>query len=138
MVEEGSQTWRCQVLDKDLQCWQIAGVASFQSSPADLHELMAQVAAGQISPDSAANQVVRQIEEDVGSPAGQNGTAAEHLFQQLSASSGAHSTSAQKASSKTANGMLEVIPQAKLSTSLTLPKSLAAMLGARHLSLMPV
>lgn len=50
----------------------------------DLHDLLAQVAAGLVSPDTAAHQVVRQVGEDLGQQTTDNGTAADQLFEQLS------------------------------------------------------
>ena len=54
------------------------------SPTSDLHELMAQVAAGLIAPETAAYQVVRQVGEDLGTPnTQQQQSTADQLIHQL-------------------------------------------------------
>ena len=60
-----------------------AGEARAHAPTTDLHELMAQVAAGLIAPEIAAYQVVRQVGEDLGTSNVQQQSTAEQLIHHL-------------------------------------------------------
>ena len=60
-----------------------AGESTAHSPNSDLHELMAQVAAGLVAPETAAYQVVRQVGEDLGNAHTEQHSAADQLIHQL-------------------------------------------------------
>lgn len=71
------------------QITQCAGEPTAQGPTSDLHELLAQVAAGLIAPETAAYQVVRQVGEDLGTQNGLQQSTADQMIHQLTSTADA-------------------------------------------------